>query len=147
LTSFRPVIGMRLSGKAYGFPYFSTGEPFFMMLSQRLRESGAVSATDLSTEHFNPRNGASSFTGTMIESDSVRLAYGDYTGANGSGTCVLLNQALIGPYTYKTPPLCFVSATVFGENGGAIGNDFLRHFDWTIDYPDAKFVLTPNNVQ
>jgi len=35
------------SGVAYrdtltAFPYFDTGEPFFMMLSQRLRESGAA---------------------------------------------------------------------------------------------------------
>lgn len=146
LTSWRPVIGMRLSGNAYAFPYFSTGEPYFMMLSQRLRESGAVSASDLSTESFNPRLGTRGFAGTMVESDPVQLGYTDYTGATGSGNCVLLSQALIGPYTYKTPPLCFVGSGVFGENGGAIGNDFLRHFDWTIDYPDAKFVLTPNNL-
>lgn len=25
--------------------------------------------------------------------------------------------------------------------------DFLRHFDWTIDYPDQKFVLTANSLQ
>jgi hypothetical protein len=147
LTIRRPVIGMRLSGKAYGFPYFSTGEPYFMLLSQRLRESGAVSASDLTTESFNPRTGTRGFAGTMIESDPVQLGYTDYTGATGSGNCVLLSQALIGPYKYQSPPLCFVGSGVFGEDGGAIGNDFLRHFDWTIDYPDAKFVLTPNNMQ
>jgi hypothetical protein len=147
LTSRRPVIGMHLSGNAYGFPYFSTGEPFFMMLSQRLRESGAVAASDLTTEHLNPKHGTSGFFGTMTESDPVQLAYSDYTGAYGSGNCVLLSQALIGPYKYQSPPLCFVGSGVFGEDGGAIGNDFLRHFDWTIDYPDAKFVLTPNNIQ
>jgi hypothetical protein len=146
LTAHRPVIGMRLSGTAYGFPYFSTGEPYFMLLSQRLRETGAVSASDLSTEHFNPRAGSRGFYGTMIESDPVQLGYSDYTGAYGVGNCVLLNQALIGPYVYQSPPLCFVGSGVFGESGGAIGNDFLRHFDWTIDYPDAKFVLTPNNL-
>lgn len=146
LTSHRPVIGMRLSGKAYGFPYFSTGEPYFMLLSQRLRESGAVSASDMSTEHFNPRAGTRGFFGTMIESDPVQLGYSDYTGAYGVGNCVLLHEALIGPYHYQSPPLCFIGSGVFGEDGGAIGNDFLRHFDWTIDYPDAKFVLTPNNL-
>jgi hypothetical protein len=146
LTKRRPVIGMRLSGKAYGFPYFSTGEPYFMLLSQRLRESGAVSASDMSTEHFNPKAGSRGFFGTMIESDPVQLGYTDYTGATGVGNCVLLNEALIGPYRYQSPPLCFVGSGVFGEDGGAIGNDFLRHFDWTIDYPDAKFVLTPNNL-
>jgi hypothetical protein len=146
LTSHRPVIGMRLSGKAYGFPYFSTGEPYFMLLSQRLRESGAVSASDMSTEHFNPTAGSRGFFGTMIESDPVQLGYSDYTGAYGVGNCVLLNEALIGPYRYQSPPLCFVGSGVFGEDGGAIGNDFLRHFDWTIDYPDATFVLTPNNL-
>ncbi len=146
LTTRRPVIGMRLSGKAYGFPYFSTGEPYFMLLSQRLRESGAVSASDLSTEYFNPRAGTRGFFGTMIESDPVQLGYSDYTGAVGVGNCVLLHEALIGPYHYQSPPLCFIGSGVFGEDGGAIGNDFLRHFDWTIDYPDGKFVLTPNNL-
>ena len=146
LTSHRPVIGMRLSGKAYGFPYFSTGEPYFMLLSQHLRESGAVSASDMSTEHFNPSSGRSGYLGTAIESDPVQLGYSDYTGAYGVGNCVLLHEALIGPYRYQSPPLCFVGSGVFGEDSGAIGNDFLRHFDWTIDYPDAKFVLTPNNL-
>ncbi len=147
LTIRRPVIGVRFSAKANGFPYFSTGEPYFMLLSQRLRESGAVSASDLSTEAFNPRLGTRTFAGTMIESDPVQLGYSDYTGATGSGNCVLLSQVLIGPYKYESPPLCFVGSGVFGEDGGAIGNDFLRHFDWTIDYPDAKFVLTPNTLQ
>jgi hypothetical protein len=137
---------MRLSDNAYGFPYFSTGEPFFMYLSQRLRENGAVLASDLSTEHLNPTHGTSGFFGTMIESDPVQIAYSNYTGAYGSGNCVLLNQVLIGPYKYQSPPLCFVGSGVFGEDGGEIGNDFLRHFDWTIDYPDGKFVLTPNNL-
>jgi len=146
LTSRRPVIGMRLSGKSFGFPYFSTGEPYFMLLAQRLRETGAVSASDLSTEHFNPKAGTRGFFGTMIESDPVQLGYSDYTGAFGVGNCVLLHEALIGPYRYQSPPLCFVGSGVFGDDGGAIGNDFLRHFDWTIDYPDAKFVLTPNNI-
>lgn len=147
LTTHRPVIGMRLSGKAYGFPYFSTGEPYFMLLSQHLRESGAVSASDMSSEHYNPRVGTTGqFLGTMIESDPVQLGYSDYTGATGVGNCVLLHEALIGPYRYESPPLCFVGSGVFGDDGGAIGNDFLRHFDWTIDYPDARFVLTPNNL-
>ena len=83
----------------------------------------------------------------MIESDPVQLGYSDYTGAFGVGNCVLLHEALIGPYRYQSPPLCFIGSGVFGEDGGAIGNDFLRHFDWTIDYPDAKFVLTPNSLQ
>lgn len=147
LTSRRPVIGMRLSGNAYGFPYFSTGEPFFMMLSQRLRDTGAVQASDLSNESFNPRTGTRGFAGTMIESNPVQSTYSDYTGATGGGNCVLMHATLIGPYRYENPPLCFVGSGVFGENGGAIGDDFLKHFDWTIDYPDAKFVLTPNSIQ
>lgn len=147
LSSRRPVFGMKLSGNAYGFPYFSTGEPFFMLLSQRLRDSGAVSASDVSIEQFNQKTGSRGFAGTMIESSSMQMGYSDYTGATGYATCVLLHQALIGPYRYQSPPLCFVGSGVFSDNGGAIGMDFLRHFDWTIDYPDQKFVLTPNSLQ
>lgn len=147
LSSRRPVFGMQLSGKSYGFPYFSTGEPFFMLLSQRLRDSGAVSASDVSIEHFNPTTGSVGYQGTMIESNSMQIPYADYTGASGYANCVLLHQALIGPYRYQSPPLCFVGSGVFSDTGGAIGMDFLRHFDWTIDYPDQKFVLTPNSLQ
>jgi hypothetical protein len=147
LTSRRPVIAVPLSGGAHAFPYFSTGEPFFMMLSQRLRDTGAVSAADVSVENFNPSVNGRTFLGTMIESNAMHISYSDYMGAYGSGNCALLHQILIGPYRYQSPPLCFVGSGVFGEDGGAIGNDFLRHFDWTIDYPDAKFVLTPNSIQ
>ena len=56
----------------------------------------------------------------MIESSSMQMGYSDYTGATGYATCVLLHQALIGPYRYQSPPLCFVGSGVFSDNGGAI---------------------------
>lgn len=77
----------------------------------------------------------------------MHIADSDYMGATGAGNCVLLHQVLIGPYKYQSQPLCFVGSGVFSQNGGAIGDDFLSHFHWTIDYPDTKFVLTPNNLQ
>lgn len=147
LTSRRPVIATHLSGKAIGFPYFSTGEPFFMMLSQVLRDNGSVSATDVSNVSQSARIGLVSFFGPEYSSDAMQITYSDFTGANGSGTCVMLHSTKIGPYTYQNPPLCFVGSGVFGDKGGAIGLDFLRHFDWTVDYPDAEFVLTPNSLQ
>jgi len=147
LTTRRPVIATHLSGKAVGFPYFSTGEPFFMLLSQTLRDNGSVSASDVSTQSENPRTGSVGFAGAEWEDNPMHIAYADYTGATGSGMCVLLHSTMIGPYTYQSPPLCFVGSGVFGNEGGAIGLDFLRHFDWTIDYPDSEFVLTPNSMQ
>ncbi len=50
----------------------------------------------------------------------------------------------VGPYRYTLALTCFASASVFGETGGLIGFDFMRHFNWTFDYPEAKLVLTPN---
>ena len=33
------------------------------------------------------------------------------------------------------------------KKGGLLGIDFLKHFNWTFDYPDGKLILTPNKVK
>ena len=71
-----------------------------------------------------------------------------FGGVDGSGTdaakCVRLNEIQIGPYRYQKALSCFAPNDAFGSDGGLIGFDFLRHFNWTFDYPHGKLVLTPN---
>jgi len=42
-------------------------------------------------------------------------------------------------------PVLAGQSRVFGPDGGAVGLDFLRHFNQTIDYPHSRFLVTPNN--
>ncbi len=71
----------------------------------------------------------------------------DYTawnGATSTGQCIDTPKIDVGPYTYENPPVCFAGTNIFGDDGGSIGLDFLRHFTWSVDYPHSRFVLTPN---
>ncbi|HEY0383475.1 MAG TPA: retropepsin-like aspartic protease [Candidatus Elarobacter sp.] len=73
-----------------------------------------------------------------------------FGGVDGAGAeparCVRLNQISVGPYRYQNALSCFAPNDTFGAEGGLIGFDFLRHFNWTFDYPHGKMVLTPNNL-
>ena len=82
--------------------------------------------------------------GELIE-DHVEVTGVDGTGEH-SLPCARLQQVLVGPYRYENSPVCFGNASFFGPNGGLVGFDFLRHFNWTFDYPESKLVLTPNGV-
>ena len=55
-----------------------------------------------------------------------------------------LNEIQIGPYRYQKALSCFAANDAFGIDGGLLGFDFLRHFNWTFDYPHNRVVLTPN---
>ena len=53
-----------------------------------------------------------------------------------------INEIQVGPYRYQSVPTSFMNG--FGHRGGLLGYDFLKHFNWTFDLPQNKFVLTPN---
>ena len=60
--------------------------------------------------------------------------------AGGTST----REIALAPFRYQIAPTCFGSERVFGRDGGLIGFDFLRHFDWTFDYSRAHVILAPN---
>ena len=64
--------------------------------------------------------------------------------ANEPASCLKVGEIAIGPFHYKNSLTCFGSERVFGHDGGLIGFDFLRHFDWTFDYSRSRLILTPN---
>jgi hypothetical protein len=140
-TKFAPVVGKgavvftvdlaervpRIHVTVSGFdakPMFDTGDDYFFMLSDRMSGPGKITATVSSQSYFVGVDGV-----TPIPIN-----------------CSRLQNVSVGPIRYENGETCFGSARAFGEKGGLIGLDFLRHFNWTFDYPDGKFVLTPNGL-
>jgi hypothetical protein len=132
LSGGSPEVTMTLGNGIVTHPVFDTGNDFFVLLSDQLRSSGKVVAlTD--TIHYG---------GYEFEN---RIYFGGVDGtALESAPCIRLNSVNVGPYRYEQAATCFGSPRVFGEDRGLIGFDFLRHFNWTFDYPHNKLVLTPN---
>ena len=101
---------------------FDTGNDFFAVFSDHLTKTGQV---------VGLREGAIYFGGV----DGI---------ANEPSSCYNLREILIGPFRYQNVMSCFGNERVFGRDGGLIGFDFLRHFDWTFDYSRSHIILSPN---
>lgn len=144
LSQFVPAFDMRVGQNATAHPVFDTGVGSFVLLSQSLRDSGKISATDSSFEYGNASVGTTGAYGPNGGSSSNRISYMGMNDALGTGSCVIAHEVYVGPYKYETPPICFVNNNVFGSDGGLVGIDFLRHFDWTFDFPHNRTILTPN---
>ncbi len=129
LSSRTPQMPVRFSGGATAHPIFDSGDDFFVLLSDDMRNSGKIVA----------------LAQKLIGDIDLRIVFGGVDGsAEGSAPCVRLNRVDVGPYGYENVPVCFGNPAVFGKDGGLVGFDFLRHFNWTFDYPEGKLVLTPN---
>jgi predicted aspartyl protease len=99
-----------------------TGNDFLAILSDDLKNSGRLVSLQNNEIFFTGVDGVSQIP----------------------ASCSRLNELVVGPYRYQNVETCFASASVFGRDGGLIGFDFLRHFNWTFDYAESKLVLTPN---
>jgi predicted aspartyl protease len=131
LATLQPEIALK-AGNASTRAIFDTGDDFLAVLSDDLKSSGRIVALNDTI---------------AVGGDSYEYQISFY-GVDGPGNvparCSRLNQIEIGPYRYQNVETCFASASVFGRDGGLIGFDFLKHFNWTFDYPESKLVLTPN---
>jgi Aspartyl protease len=131
LAGFQPEIPLTVNG-VLTHPIFDTGNSSFVTLSDDLKSSGKIVALNDSIR---------------VEGQDVPYEFVSY-GVDGPtqypSQCSRLNEITIGPYRNQKVETCFASAKVFGRDGGLIGFDFLKHFNWTFDYPESKFVLTPN---
>ncbi|MFN2459899.1 MAG: aspartyl protease family protein [Candidatus Velthaea sp.] len=135
LTSRQPGVLLTLPKNVVVRPVLDSGADFFVIVSDELRQSGKVVAL------------ASQVTIGGIELGDYRVYFqGADGGAMQSAPCVRLNAINVGPYRYEQAATCFASPDAFGADGGLVGFDFLRHFNWTFDYPEAKLVLTPNGL-
>ncbi len=132
LATRTPEVALR-AGRAVTRAVIDTGDDFMMMLSDDLKTSHRLIAL----------NDSISFGGGLT-ADYAMSFYGVDGPSNVPASCSRLNEIAVGPYRYENVETCFASAKVFGADGGLIGFDFLRHFNWTFDYPESKLVLTPN---
>ena len=101
-----------------------TGNDNFLTLSDNLKTSGRLVSLAEGSMYFSGVDGVT----------------------NEPETCYRLSEVLIGPYRYQNASTCLASERVFGRDGGLIGFDFLRHFNWTFDYRRSRIVLTPNGL-
>ena len=142
LTARVPVVAMALpQGQMH--PQIDTALPGFIMASQALRDSGRLSGHDISSQAAVGFGGQGA-SGDPIASMGLDITYTDWHSTSTTGKCISAENLYVGPYKYENPPVCFGGTNVFGTDGGILGLDFLRHFNWTIDYPHARFVVTPN---
>jgi predicted aspartyl protease len=112
---------------------FDTGNDFLAVLSDDLKKSGRIVALN---DVLNAGGG---------QTADYMIGFMGVDGpSNIPAQCSRLNEIIVGPYRYQNVETCFGPASVFGRDGGLIGFDFLKHFNWTFDYPESKLVLTPN---
>lgn len=141
LTTLEPAIAMPLvQGEMH--PVIDTGLSGFILASQALRDSGRLSGHDISSQAAVGFGGQGA-TGDPIATMGLNISYTDWHSSSTSGSCVSTDQLFVGPYKYENPPVCFAGANVLGPDGGRIGLDFLRHFNWTVDYPHGRFIVSP----
>jgi hypothetical protein len=143
LTDHTPVISMTLPSGAVAHPAFASDLSGFMLLSQALRDSGKINGDPVSNDR-NAAIGGYGASGAPIEVTLANFGFVAWNGVASTGRCISVPQMSVGPYTYENPPVCMGSASIFGNNGGQIGMDFLRHFNWVVDYPHQRFVLSPS---
>ena len=133
LSNFHAGVPVKVNDVVLPSVWLDTGDDFFVIFPHAL-EKKAIALSNTVT------------IGQAFTVDTVVY----FGGVDGSGAeparCVRLNEILIGPYRYQKALSCFAPNDAFGSEGGLIGFDFLRHFNWTFDYPHGKVVLTPNGL-
>lgn len=113
--------------------WLDTGNDFFVILPHELEKKTVAIANEIVVRDGRTMEDKKYFGGV----DGI---------ANEPANCVRLNEIQIGPYRYQSALSCFAPNDTFGLDGGLIGFDFLRHFNWTFDYPHNRVVLTPNGA-
>ena len=130
LSIFHAGVPVKVNDTVLPSVWIDTGDDFFVILPHELEKKTIALANTLNI-------GAFQFDQFVT-----------FGGVDGEGSdrakCVRLNEIQIGPYRYQKALSCFAPNDAFGAEGGLIGFDFLRHFNWTFDYPHGKLVLTPN---
>jgi predicted aspartyl protease len=133
LTTFHIGMPMKVGNNVLPSVWLDTGDDFFVILPHELEKKTVALANEIQV------GGLMRFEQTVY-----------FGGVDGSGAeaakCVRLNEIQVGPYRYQKALSCFAPNDAFGTDGGLVGFDFLRHFNWTFDYPHNRVVLTPNGV-
>jgi hypothetical protein len=129
LTTFHAGVAISFAKNVIAHPFFDSGASSNVVLSMDMYRTGKVSGTP----------DEMSVGGYTISTYSVGV-----DGMSADKNICVRTTMKVGPYPYEAARTCFGPANVFGHDGGLIGFDFMRHFNWTFDYPETKVVLTPN---
>ena len=133
MSDFEAGVPVKVNDAVLPSVWLDTGNDFFVILPHELEKKTVALANTITVA------GQFTFDQTVY-----------FGGVDGAGAeparCVRLNEIQIGPYRYQKALSCFAPNDTFGADGGLIGFDFLRHFNWTFDYPHGKVVLTPNGL-
>jgi len=124
LANFIPTVPVTLDGRVKGHLAFDTGDPMAVVASGNLY--GPPRGVAMRLEGYAKLGG--------VGGQSQKLA-----------SCGHMNTISIDTLQYTDVPICFAPSgePIFGNDGGIIGFDFLKHFDLTFDYPDSAIFLTP----
>jgi len=137
LSGFVPQIHISVGNGVDVFTIIDTGDSLEVLISDAMRNSGKVLGL----------TGEISF-GVGAESMQDKEYIGGVDGTSPYRVpCTRINQMKVGPYPYENARVCFGPERAFGQKGGLLGIDFLKHFNWTFDYPDGKLILTPNGIK
>ena len=132
LSDFHAGVPVKIKDTVLPSVWLDTGDDFFVMLPHELER------------HTVALTGSVSIGGVELETN---MYFGGVDGSSSEpARCVHFNEIQVGPYRYQKALSCFVQNDAFGLDGGLIGFDFLRHFNWTFDYPHGRVVLTPNGT-
>ena len=136
LSDFVPQIHITVGNGVDAFTIIDTGASLEVLLSEALRASGKVLG----------------LTGQIQVDRGVTMDDTQYLGGvDGTSAypvpCTRLTHISVGPYPYENGRVCFGPERAFGAKGGLVGFDFLKHFNWTFDYPDGKLIFTPNRIK
>ena len=132
LSAFHAGVPVKIKDTILPSVWIDTGDDFFVILPHELERHTVALAGTITVGGFDY---------------NMNMYFG---GVDGGGAvparCVHFNEVQIGPYRYQKALSCFAPNDAFGLDGGLIGFDFLRHFNWTFDYPHGRLVLTPNGT-
>ncbi|HZW53586.1 MAG TPA: retropepsin-like aspartic protease [Candidatus Elarobacter sp.] len=133
LSDFHAGVPMKVQSSVLPSVWLDTGDDYFLILPHELERKTVALANTINV-------------GGLVEFEQT-MYFGGVDGAGGEpARCVRLNEVQVGPYRYQKALSCFAPNDAFGLDGGLIGFDFLRHFNWTFDYPHGRVVLTPNGL-
>jgi hypothetical protein len=133
MSVFHAGVPVKVNDTVLPSVWIDTGNDFFVILPHEVEKKTVALANTVTV------------AGQFTFEQTVYFGGVDGVGAEPA-RCVRLNEINIGPYRYQKALSCFAPNDAFGSDGGLIGFDFLRHFNWTFDYPHGKLVLTPNGV-
>jgi hypothetical protein len=119
LTTRHAVVQITVANNVPGYAIVDTGNDYTLLISDEFRRSGKLVGTGAPT----------GFSGVDMTN------------------CIRPQRIMIGPIPFENGLTCFVSPRLFGHDGALLGFDFLRHFNWTFDYPHARLILTPNGIK